>query len=106
MYLLPSGLPPSGGGRASGAGIRKQLPQRGAVRKKRSHGSQEDGDGQRPGDGRRAFHGIGQNVEKIHALRVSAPVKIGDVLLSDCAGTGADIVATKTVDKMENGEEK
>ena len=40
-------------------------------------------------------------MEKIHALRVSAPVKIGDVLLSDCAGTGADIVATKTVDKME-----
>ena len=45
-------------------------------------------------------------MEKIHALRVLAPVKIGDVLLSDCAGTGADIVATKTVDKMENGEEK
>ena len=37
--------------------------------------------------------------EKIRALRVFAPVKLGDVLLSDCAGTGADIVATKTVER-------
>ena len=38
-------------------------------------------------------------MEKIRALRVCAPVKLGDVLLSDCAGTGVDIVATKTVER-------
>ncbi len=37
----------------------------------------------------------------IHALKAviaTAPVAIGDVLLSDAAGTGVDIVATKNVE--------
>lgn len=38
-------------------------------------------------------------MDAIHALRVFAPVRAGDVLLTDCAGTGADLVATKTVEK-------
>ncbi|MBR6411210.1 MAG: DUF1667 domain-containing protein [Clostridia bacterium] len=33
----------------------------------------------------------------IRALRVNAPVRIGQVLLPDVAGTGVDIIATKTV---------
>ena len=36
-------------------------------------------------------------MEEIHRLSVQAPVRIGDVLLSDIAGTGADLVATKEV---------
>ena len=34
---------------------------------------------------------------EIRSLQVTAPVKIGDVLLQNVAGTGADIVATRTV---------
>ena len=34
---------------------------------------------------------------EINKMRVSAPVQIGDVLLEDIAGTGADIIATKYV---------
>ena len=33
----------------------------------------------------------------IRPLRVNAPVRIGQVLLPDVAGTGVDIIATKTV---------
>ena len=36
---------------------------------------------------------------EIRALLLKAPVRIGDVVLSNVAGTGADVVATKTVDK-------
>jgi CxxC motif-containing protein len=34
----------------------------------------------------------------INAVRVNAPVRIGDVVLSDVAGTGVNVVATKNVD--------
>ena len=34
-------------------------------------------------------------VEAIRQARAKAPVKIGDVLLADVAGTGVDVVATK-----------
>ena len=34
---------------------------------------------------------------EIRACRVNAPVHIGDVLIANAAGTGSDIVATRTV---------
>ena len=37
-------------------------------------------------------------VRSIKSLKVPAPVKIGQVLLADAAGTGAAIIATKSVD--------
>ncbi|MEG0216501.1 MAG: DUF1667 domain-containing protein [Hungatella sp.] len=36
---------------------------------------------------------------EIHRTVVCAPVKIGDVLLKDCAGTGVSVVATKNVNR-------
>lgn len=33
----------------------------------------------------------------IHALTATAPVHMGDVLLADVAGTGVELIATKTV---------
>jgi CxxC motif-containing protein len=38
-------------------------------------------------------------MDAIAEIEVAAPVKIGDVLLKDAAGTGADIVATRNVEK-------
>ena len=32
----------------------------------------------------------------VHSLRVQAPVKIGDVLCANIAGTGVDLIATRT----------
>jgi CxxC motif-containing protein len=36
-------------------------------------------------------------METIRALRVSAPVRLGDVLLADVLGLGCDVVATRHV---------
>ncbi len=36
-------------------------------------------------------------MKALENVKVSAPVKIGDVVLRDAAGTGVDIVATKNV---------
>ena len=36
-------------------------------------------------------------MEAIRQIHAVAPVQIGDVLLHDAAGTGADIVATKNI---------
>ena len=36
--------------------------------------------------------------EAVRRAEVSAPVHIGDVIIKDCAGTGADIIATKDVE--------
>lgn len=36
---------------------------------------------------------------EINKTSCSAPVKTGDVLIEDCAGTGVAVVATKPVDK-------
>lgn len=36
-------------------------------------------------------------MKALKKVRVSAPVYIGDVVLEDVAGTGVDIIATKTV---------
>ncbi len=38
-------------------------------------------------------------VKALKDVEVSAPVHIGDVIVSDAAGTGVDIVATKNVDR-------
>ena len=35
----------------------------------------------------------------LKGVAVPAPVKIGDVIIKDVAGTGVDIIATKQVDK-------
>ncbi|HBM80402.1 MAG TPA: molybdopterin oxidoreductase [Clostridiaceae bacterium] len=37
-------------------------------------------------------------MEKLSAITVDAPVKIGDVIVKDILNTGADIVATRNVD--------
>lgn len=37
-------------------------------------------------------------VQALKGLTVQAPVRIGDVILSNAAGTGVDIIATKGVD--------
>jgi len=38
-------------------------------------------------------------MEDIRGLKVEAPVKIGDVLMEDLAGTGVALVATKAVER-------
>ena len=38
---------------------------------------------------------------EIRALRVKAPVRIGDVLLENAAGAGSDIVATRNVRRAD-----
>ena len=40
-------------------------------------------------------------MEEIRKLKVYAPVQIGDVLIENCAGTGADIIATKNIEKVK-----
>lgn len=39
-------------------------------------------------------------IQELKVLRVKAPVAIGQVLLSNAAGTHVDIIATKTVEKQ------
>ena len=34
---------------------------------------------------------------EIRRAKVGAPVRIGDVLIRDCAGTGVDVIATRSV---------
>jgi CxxC motif-containing protein len=43
---------------------------------------------------------VGAVLEALSSVRARAPVDIGDVILRDAAGTGADIVATRRL-KME-----
>lgn len=38
-------------------------------------------------------------MDAIHQVEVTAPVHTGDVLISNVAGTGVDVVATKSVEK-------
>ena len=38
-------------------------------------------------------------MEEIHSSKVFAPVKIGDVLIEDAAGTGSAVIATQNVGK-------
>lgn len=36
-------------------------------------------------------------MDEIIGVRVQAPIKVGDVLISDVLGTGCDVVATRNV---------
>lgn len=36
-------------------------------------------------------------MEEIRKAQVEAPVKIGDIIIKNCAGTGVDIVATRNI---------
>lgn len=36
-------------------------------------------------------------MDEIRKINVKAPVAIGDVIISNCAGTGVDVIATKNV---------
>lgn len=38
---------------------------------------------------------ISDVMEAIHSLKLHLPIKIGDVLMSDVAGTGVDLIATR-----------
>lgn len=38
-------------------------------------------------------------MKEIRAACADAPVKMGDVVVADCAGTGVDVIATKSVDR-------
>ena len=39
-------------------------------------------------------------MDEIRNTRVDAPVTMGQVLISDCAGTGVEIIATKSVERV------
>ena len=43
--------------------------------------------------------GITEAMKQITALKVQAPVKAGDVLISNILGTDSDVIATRTVEK-------
>ena len=38
-------------------------------------------------------------MKEIRAVKVAAPVHIGDVIIADCAGTGVAVVASKNVER-------
>lgn len=39
-----------------------------------------------------------QCIDALRGLEVEAPVKLGDIIVKDVAGTGVDIIATKSVE--------
>ena len=43
---------------------------------------------------------IAECVEALKDVQVQAPVRIGDVIVTDIAGTGVDIVATKNIELL------
>ena len=40
-------------------------------------------------------------MDEIRRAKAQAPVRIGEVIIKNCAGTGVDIIATKNVPKAE-----
>lgn len=44
-------------------------------------------------------HAIMACMERLRGVRAKAPVRLGDVVAADIAGTGVDIVATRSVEK-------
>ncbi|PLV55699.1 DUF1667 domain-containing protein [Thermotoga sp. SG1] len=42
----------------------------------------------------------------VREIKVEAPVKSGDIVLKDLFGTGANLVVTRTVRRLENGSKK
>lgn len=43
---------------------------------------------------------IDEVMKDINAVRAEAPVKIGDVLVKNTAGTGVDVIATRNIEKI------
>ncbi len=43
---------------------------------------------------------IMQVMEAVHGLRVKAPVRIGDVLIRNVAGTGSDLIVTRDIEAV------
>jgi len=39
-------------------------------------------------------------MEELAKVTVKAPVAIGDIIIENVAGTGIDVIATKTIDKL------
>lgn len=39
-------------------------------------------------------------MQEIKAVKMKAPIQLGDVIIGDCAGTGVSIIATKTVEAV------
>ncbi len=44
-------------------------------------------------------HRIAEMVREVKKIKVAAPVRMGQVLVEDLLGTGADIIASSTVEK-------
>jgi CxxC motif-containing protein len=40
-------------------------------------------------------------MDEITGVRVKAPIKVGDVLMTDLLGTGCDVVATRNVKRVQ-----
>lgn len=45
---------------------------------------------------------IGDVIDAITGIEVAAPVRIGDVILADAAGTGVDVIATKNISREQS----
>lgn len=43
---------------------------------------------------------IGEVLDEIRALRLSAPIQAGSILIADAAGTGVPVIATKTIGRQ------
>ncbi|MCR5100917.1 MAG: DUF1667 domain-containing protein [Butyrivibrio sp.] len=43
---------------------------------------------------------ITECMKEINAARIDAPVKIGDIIVSNVAGTGVDVIATRNVEAV------
>lgn len=44
---------------------------------------------------------IMQCIEELRGVAVEAPVKTGDIILTDVAGTGVNVIATKSIAKVK-----
>ena len=43
---------------------------------------------------------INQCMEEINSVHAKAPIKVGDVVIEDVAGTGIKVVATKSIERV------
>jgi CxxC motif-containing protein len=44
---------------------------------------------------------MSQCLDTLYRIKVNAPVKMGDIIVSDICGAGVDIVAARSVDKTD-----
>lgn len=44
---------------------------------------------------------IPEVLKRLKGVRIDAPVRVGDVVLKDAAGTGVDVVATRSIHKKQ-----